>query len=51
MAPAPSPPPPPLRVAKTGKNHLNGEINPHLLAKIGKRLSQISNLGHAALLR
>jgi hypothetical protein len=49
---APSPSPPPLRVAKTGKNHLNEEITSLLPFRIGKRFSQtISNLGHAALLR
>ncbi len=42
----------PLRVAKTGKNRLNEEINPLLSTGIGERFSQtISNLGHAALLR
>jgi hypothetical protein len=39
--------PPPLRVAKTGKNHLNEEITPLLPTGIGERFSQtISNLGH-----
>ncbi len=46
------PPPFPLRIAKTGKNHLNEEIIPILPTWIGERFSQaISNLGHAALLR
>jgi hypothetical protein len=46
------PHPLPLRVAKTGKNHLNEEIAPLLPAGIGERFSQtISNLGHAAILR
>ncbi len=45
-------PPSPLRVAKTGKNHLNEEITPLFPTGIGERFSQtISNLGHAALLR
>ncbi len=49
---APTPSPPPLRVAKTGKNHLNEEITPLLPTGIGERFIQtISNLGHAALLR
>jgi hypothetical protein len=43
---------PPLRVAMTGKNHLNEEITPLLPTGIGERFIQtISNLGHAALLR
>ncbi len=38
----------PLRVAKTGKNHLNKEINPLLPTGIGERFSQtILNIGHA----
>jgi hypothetical protein len=44
--------PPPLRVAKTGKNHMNDEITPLLPTGIGEQYSQtMSNLGHAALLR
>jgi hypothetical protein len=40
----PSPPPPPVRVAKTGKNHMNEEIIPLLPTGIGERFSQtISN--------
>jgi hypothetical protein len=47
-----TPPPVPVRVAKTGKNHLNEEITPLLPTGIGERYSQtISNWGHAALLR
>jgi hypothetical protein len=42
----------PLRVAKTGKNHLNEEITSLLPTGIGERFSQSkSNLGHAVLLR
>jgi hypothetical protein len=42
----------PLRVAKTGKNHLNEGISLLLPTGIGERFSQIiSNLGYAALLR
>jgi hypothetical protein len=49
---APTPSPPPLRLAKTGKNHLNEEITPLLPTGIGERFSQpVSNLGNAALLR
>jgi hypothetical protein len=48
----PTPSPRSLRVAKTGKNHLNEEITPLLPTGIGERFSQtISNLGHEALLR
>jgi hypothetical protein len=44
--------PPPLRVAKTGKNHLNEEITSLLHTGIGERFIQtISHLGNAALLR
>jgi hypothetical protein len=47
-----TPSPSPLRVAKTGKNHLNEESTPLLPTGIGERFSQtIENLGHAALLR
>ncbi len=49
---APTHSPVPLRVAKTGKNHLNEEITSLLPTGIGERCSQtISYLGHAALLR
>jgi hypothetical protein len=42
----------PLRIAKTGRNHLNEEITLLLPTGIGERFSQtISNLGHAAFLR
>jgi hypothetical protein len=46
-------PPPPLRVAKTGKNHLNDINHPLLPTGIGERFSQTISifLGHAALLR
>ncbi len=48
---APTPSPLPLRVAKTGRNHLNEEITPLLSTGIGERFSQnIWNLGLAALL-
>ncbi len=44
----PLPLPLPLRVAMSGRNHLNEEITPLLPTGIGKRCSQtISNLGHA----
>jgi hypothetical protein len=36
---ADSPPPLPLRVAKTGKNHLNEEITPLLSTGTGERFS------------
>jgi hypothetical protein len=49
---APTHSPLPLRVAKTGKNHLNEEITPLLPTGKGERFSQtMSKLGHAALLR
>jgi hypothetical protein len=47
-----TPYPLPLRVAKTGRNHLNEEITPLLPTGIDERFSKtISNLGHTALLR
>ncbi len=46
------PPPPSSTVGKTGRNHLNEEINPLLPTGIDERYCQtISNLEHAALLR
>jgi hypothetical protein len=42
----------PLRVAKTGRNHLNEEFTPLLPTGIGERFwPNVNNLGHAAPLR
>ncbi len=42
----------PLRVAKTGRNHLNEEFTPLLPTGVGERFkANLNNLGHAAPLR